>query len=92
MSKRVFLKVCGGDFSAMDFSTNFNAQTVYENMVADGATSVTLETDDCYCEVSIHEFGEIDDAFIRFAMDVWDDYDNMKNEDVFEVKPVETED
>jgi hypothetical protein len=89
MSKTVFLYVYGADFSAIDFEKKYNAQEVYESMLAEGVTHKVLEdTDDAYIEVKIKEFGEVDPEFVTWIMYELCDYDQLKAADIFEVKPV----
>lgn len=84
MTKRVFLLVTGDEYSAMTFSQEYNAQEFYESMVADGETERELEDG----TVEIKEFGAVDDEFIQFIRDEIMDYDQSKDTDFFEVKPV----
>lgn len=84
--KRVFLYVSGGDYSALDFDENYNAQEIYNKMKSDGITTTRLDSDD-YIEVVIYEFGAIDDKFISFMKDRLCDYDQLKAADIFEVNP-----
>lgn len=88
MKKTVFLSVKGEDYSALDFEQNYNAQKEYEKMVKDGVTSRTFQTDEYDIEVKIHEFGEIDPAFISFLRDGFLDYDDCKHRDFVEVTEI----
>ena len=87
MTKRVFLYATGSDYSAMDFSDNFNVQQVYEEMVQENVTTKTIDTDEYYIELKILEFGAIDDKFISFIQNNMFDYDKTKASDFFEVTP-----
>lgn len=89
MSKRVFLYVRGGDYSAMTFRGNYNVQEFYEDMVKEGVTDKTINTDSFCADITIKEFGEVDSEFIGFVFDNLCDYDHLKDADIFEVKPVE---
>jgi len=86
--KRVFLYVSGVDYSALDFSRDYNAQEVYEEMIKKGLTQNTVDDID----ITIKEFGEIDDKFIEFMKDYLCDYDQLSDADIFEVKPIKEED
>jgi hypothetical protein len=85
MSKRVFLFVEGYDYSAMIFEQEYNAQKVYEDMLAQGEGFVTLIGD---INVKIMEFGEIDDNFITFLNNDMFDYDSLKAKNFYEVRSV----
>jgi len=87
--KRVFLYVSGGDYAALAFEENFNAQKVYEKMVRRGLSEITVSDG---IDIIIKEFGEIDDKFIEFMKDHLCDYDQLKDADIFEVKPAKEED
>jgi hypothetical protein len=88
MTKRVFLRASGDDHSAMNFDRNFDIQKFYEDMVKEGVTKKTIDTDEFYIDVKILEFGEIDDKFISFVRDFIMDYDMSKANDFFEVTPI----
>jgi hypothetical protein len=66
MVKNVFLYVQGGDYAAVEFEDNYNAQEVYEDMVRAGVTRQVFDTEEHYIEVYIKEFGVIDPKFIEF--------------------------
>jgi hypothetical protein len=85
MSKTVFLHVKGDDYSALNFEDNFNEDQVYKQMMAEGVTTKTFESDDYYIDVRIIEFGEIDSDFIDFVKYQLIDYDNSKNENIYRV-------
>lgn len=89
MSKTVFLYVYGEDYSALEFERNYKAQEVYETMVAEGVTKKVLQDDDdSYIEVKIEEFNAVDPNFVSFVLNNLCDYDQLKSEDIYEVKPV----
>jgi len=86
VSKTIVLLVYGdGDYGAMDFEKNFDSNTVYKEMLAEGVTKKTLtyEDDGYYDEiyVSIHEFREVDPKFISFITNEFIDYDYSKAKD-----------
>lgn len=89
MTKRVFLYVTGSDYSALDFSRAYGEQEFYENMMEEGLTQTSLNTDDIYADIKILEFGDIDDKFIDFIRHEIMDYDSTKDSDFFEVRPIE---
>lgn len=94
MANTVVLLVSGdGDYGAMTFEQNYDAQVVYENMVAEDVTSKTIVyKDDLYGDedlyVSIINFGEVDMEFINFIVNEFLDYDAMKRQDFHIVKEV----
>lgn len=85
MKKTIFLYVHGEDYSALTFGRDYNAQEVYEDMIAKGETTRTISTDDDYMEIEIVEFGEVDPKFESFIKDRLCDYDQLKSADIFEV-------
>lgn len=95
MSKTVVLMVYGdGDFGAMTFEQNYDAQEVYEEMVAEGVTQKTItHEDEKYRDedlyVSIHVFGEIDMDFVSLIFDEFVDYDDLKRQNIIFVKEKE---
>lgn len=74
-----------GDYGAMTFGQNFNAQEVFDDMVAEGLTEKTLiffdgdYEEELYCE--IHRFGEVDLNFVSFLGNEFIDYDLTKAKD-----------
>lgn len=83
MSKSIFLYVNGGDYAALGFEQNFNTEDVYKEMVTEGVTEKTYESDDYYFDVAIKEFGEVDPEFINFLYNYVLDYDMMKSENFY---------
>jgi hypothetical protein len=86
MAKTVLLLVSGdGDYGAMCFEQNFDADVVYKEMLAEGVTRKSVFHDDGYGEeeiyVKIFEFGEIDPEFVSFMYDEFVDYDASKAKD-----------
>lgn len=86
MDKTIYLLVSGGDYSALDFERNFNAEKVYQEMLEEGVTSRVYDTDDYYIEVSIKEFGIVDPDFEIFIKDQLCDYDQLKATNFYQVK------
>lgn len=86
MDKTVFLYVSGdGDYNALDFERNFNAQQVYQDMLNENVSKKVFDTDDYYIVVQIKEFRAVDPEFISFVKNNLCDYDALKAEDIFEV-------
>lgn len=85
MKKTVFLHVKGDDYSALNFEENFNEDEVYKQMLEEGVTSKTLESDEYYIDVDIIEFGEVDPSFISFILGELMDYDFLKSENIYQV-------
>lgn len=88
--KTMVLLVSGdGDYGAMYFEDNFDADVVYQNMLEEGVTETTLVYDDGYGDeniyVKLHEFGEVDESFIGFMVDEFMDYDATKYKNFFVV-------
>ncbi|OMD76866.1 hypothetical protein [Paenibacillus odorifer] len=86
-NKSVFLYVRGDDYSALAFDKRFSAQELYLDMIIKGETSRTIDDQD-YMEIDIVEFDKIDDKFLSWIKNNLCDYDQLKSEDIFEVKPV----
>lgn len=85
MNKTVFLHVKGDEYSALNFEQNFDEDVVYKQMLEEGVTSKTFESDEYYIDVYIIEFGEIDPEFIDFVKYQLIDYDDSKNENIYRV-------
>jgi len=88
VSSTIVLHVSGDDYSAMNFEQNFDAQTVYEEMVSKNETLKVISTDEYYIEVKIHEFGYVDDGFVCFLFESMFDYDSLKHECIYFVEEV----
>jgi hypothetical protein len=85
MAKNVILFVKGDDYSALNFEQNFKAQEVYEQMIKEGVSVKTYESDEYYIDVYIKEFQDVDPKFIEFVRDELHDYDSAKHYDFYEV-------
>lgn len=80
-----------GDFGALTFERNYDAQTVYNEMIAEGVTRknvVDPDTEEADISVEIKTFGEVDPEFELFIFDKFVDYDNTKAMDIYRVKAV----
>ncbi|UUV46504.1 hypothetical protein [Bacillus phage vB_BanS-Thrax3] len=89
MSKTVLLHVSGGDYSALNFEQNFNAQETYEEMVANNEILRFYDTDEYYIEVRIREFKDaIDGDFISYLFEELIDYDSAKHTNFYIVEGV----
>jgi len=87
MHKTVLLHVSGGDYSAQDFEKHFNAQEVYDNMIADGHTLVVFDSSEYYIEVRIREFkDEVDGDFVSYLFENFIDYDVTKHTNFYFVE------
>jgi hypothetical protein len=87
MKTSVLLVHGDGDYGAMYFEDNFDADVVYQNMLEEGVTETTLLYDDGYGEediyVELYEFGEVDASFIDFMFNEFIDYDATKCKNFF---------
>lgn len=87
MKTSVLLVQGDGDYGAMYFEDNFDADTVYRDMVEEGVTEKTLTYDDGYGDEDIHvelyEFGEVDRSFVDFMVNEFIDYDSSKYKNFF---------
>lgn len=89
MHKTVLLHVSGGDYSALNFEQNFNAQEVYDNMIADGHNLVVFDTSEYYIEIRIREFKDaVDSDFISYLFEEMIDYDFAKHTNFYIVEGV----
>lgn len=78
-----------GDFGAMTFEQNYDAQTVYNEMVAEGVTHkyvVDPDIDEACISVEIKTFGEVDPEFESFIFDKLVDYDVSKASNIYRVE------
>lgn len=81
--KSIFLYVHGDEYSAQDFSSNYNKNKIYKQMKEKNLNHLELEG---YIEVDILEFDKIDDKFMDFLRDNLLDYDTSKDKDLFEIE------
>lgn len=86
-SKSVFLHVYGGDYSAMIFDQSYKPQEVYEDMMKKGEQHRVIDEED-YIEIRIKEFNKVDDEFLSWVKNTLCDYDELKSEDIFEIRPI----
>ncbi len=86
--KTVVLLVYGDDdHGAMDFEDMFDAQEVYEDMLAKEVTKESLITEDgLYINCEIYEFGGVDQRFVMFIIDKFLDYDQLKSKNMYFVE------
>lgn len=78
-----------GDFGAMTFEQNYDAQTVFNEMIAEGVTHkyvVDPDTEEADISVEIKTFGEVDSEFESFIFDKFVDYDSTKASNIYRVK------
>lgn len=85
MNKRVFLYVTGDDYAALEFENNYDAQTVYEDMMENKENHIILD-DEFYCEVRIKEFDYVSDDLLGFVKSELCDYDDLKHANIYEVQ------
>jgi hypothetical protein len=88
MAKSIFLYVHGEDYSAMDFTRNYVAQEVYEDMMKCNEITRTIDTDETYMEIDILEFDEVDPKFVTFMKNRICDYDHLKAKDIYAVNEI----
>lgn len=80
-----------GDFGAMTFEQNYDAQTVYNEMVSEGVThKYVVDPGTGYPDISVQikTFGDVDPEFEEFVFDRFVDYDARKAHDIYRVKAV----
>jgi hypothetical protein len=91
MEKTVFLYVRDdGDYGAVSFESQYKAQKVYEEMLAEGITRKdlpNLEDEGWAITVEIKEFGSVDPEFEFFVLDTLCDYDQLKAANIYRVEP-----
>lgn len=68
------------EYTAMCFKKRYEEQEFYERMKKEGAESKQLDIEGLYVEVTIKQFGVVDDKFLDFVTDTFIDYDNAKTE------------
>lgn len=88
MKETIVLLVSGeGDYGALTFHNNYDVNEVYQQMVEEGITEKTIQFEDDDGEeeinVSIYNFGEVDEAFISFFVEEFIDYDYSKFKDFY---------
>lgn len=91
--KTAFLYVNNdGDYDAMTFERQYDPQTVYEEMLAEGVTKKELpdleygEDEGYTITVELKEFGAVDPDFETFVIDRLCDYDQLKARNIYRVE------
>lgn len=98
MTYTYFLEANGeDDFAAMTFIDHFDVESIAADMLKNGErTRIVYYPDgdrDERIYLTLHKiFGDVPQAFIDLASDVWGDYDQMKAHDIFPVYPVRNTD
>jgi len=85
-NKTIFLHVSGNDYSALDFEDNYNTKEIYEEMIKNNLTKKIIDNEESYIEIEIIEFEMIDPDFIIFMLNNLCDYDQLKAENIYQIK------